>query len=62
MYQMSMTCYHLEGSCRVEKCANRSIMKFNKEKSRVLALIQVGSDHLESSFVEKDLGTLVAQS
>lgn len=37
-------------------------MKFNKEKSQVLALIQVGSDHLECSFVEKDLGTPVAPS
>lgn len=62
MHQMSMTCCHLEGSCRVEKCTNRSIMKFNEEKSQVLAPIQVGSDHLESSFIEKDLGTLVAPS
>lgn len=37
-------------------------MKFNEEKSRVLAPVQVGSDHLESSFIEKDLGTLVAPS
>lgn len=62
MHQTSMTGCHLKGSCRVEKCTNRSIMKFNKEKSQVLALIQVGSDHLECSFVEKDLGTLVTPS
>lgn len=62
MHQISIRFCYLEGACRVEKCTNRSIMKFNKEKSQVLALIQVGSDHLESSFVEKDLGTLVALS
>ena len=52
---------------RLEKWADRSLMKVNKEKCKALHLGRNNSTHhymleatqLESSFVEKDLGVLV---
>ncbi|KAK4827639.1 hypothetical protein QYF61_019849 [Mycteria americana] len=52
---------------RLEKWANRNLMKFNKGKSEVLHMVgnnlmhqyRLGADWLESSFAEKDLEVLV---
>jgi len=53
--------------CRLEKWADRNLMKFNKEKCRVLHLARnnpmhqhmLGADQLESSLAEKELDVLV---
>jgi len=52
------------GLSRLEKWADRNLMKLNKGKCKVLYLgrnnpMHPGTDHLESSFAEKDLGVLV---
>ncbi|GAB0182112.1 cAMP-dependent protein kinase inhibitor alpha [Grus japonensis] len=52
---------------RLEKWANRKVMKFTKEKCEILHLRRnnpkqqyvLEANHLESSFAEKDLGILV---
>ena len=52
---------------RLEKWADKNLMKFNKEKCKVLHLgrnnprhqYMLGATHLESSFAEKDLRILV---
>jgi len=52
---------------KLEKCAKRNVMKFNKGKWKVLCLgrnnpmdqDRLGADWLESNFAEKDLGVVV---
>ncbi|KAK4817250.1 hypothetical protein QYF61_005463, partial [Mycteria americana] len=44
---------------RLEKWANRNLMKFSKGKCKVLHQYMLGDDQLESSFAQKDLGVLV---
>ncbi|GAB0193859.1 hypothetical protein GRJ2_001851200 [Grus japonensis] len=44
---------------RLEKRAERNPMKFDHRKCKVLHLVRLGEERLESCLVEKDLGVLV---
>jgi len=54
-------CCHPEGwnLSKLEKWANRNLMKFRKGKCKVLHQYMLGSDQLESRFAQKDLEVLV---